>query len=221
MGIAAADTHWKKVKAYYYALVSHVDDQVGHILTYLEEIGLMDDTLVIFTSDHGEYLGDHGLVQKGPPGLESCAHVPLLCTYPNKIPGGQRASDLIESVDIAPTILDFCGVQRPPFFQGRSFRKLIEGETASDTPYQARDSVYIEHKVPFKRSWKTVRTKHFKYCTSDAGTELLYDLQKDPHEQHNVARQPAYRDTLEHMRHELIRRWFTVENQYPLKTGAY
>ncbi len=220
--LALSDEHWQKVKAYYYALVSHVDDQVGRILAYLEEAGLMDNTLVIFTSDHGEYLGDHGLVQKGPPGLESCAHVPLLWTYPNKIPGGQRVSALIESVDIAPTILDFCGVQCPPFFQGRSFRKLIEGAAAASADaYQTRNSVYIEHKAPFKRSWKTVRTQHFKYCTSDAGTELLYDLQDDPYEQRNVAHHPEYREARERMRHELIRRWFTIENQYPLKTGAY
>jgi arylsulfatase A-like enzyme len=224
--LALSDAHWQKVKAYYYALVSHVDDQVGRILVYLEEAGLMDNTLVIFTSDHGEYLGDHGLVQKGPPGLESCAHVPLLWTYPGKVRGGQRVSALIESVDIAPTILDFCGVQRPPFFQGRSFRKLIEGDAAAsaDTSadaYKMRNSVYIEHKAPFKRSWKTVRTQHFKYCTSDTGTELLYDLQDDPHEQRNVAHHPEYHEARERMRHELIRRWFTVENQYPLKTGAY
>jgi len=209
------DDHWRKVKAYYYALITHVDDQVGRLLRYLDESGLAEDTLVIFTSDHGEHLGDHGLIQKGPPGLDSCVHVPLILSFPGRF-GGQKHPELIEAVDLAPTILDYCGVQTPPFFQGRSFRSLLEG-----SDYEPRASAYIEHKDSFNRSWKTVRTHEFKYCAADNGSELLYDLVADPHEQRNVAADPAYVDALHAMRRELLRRWFTVENQYPLKTGKY
>jgi len=209
------DDHWRTVKAYYYALITHVDDQVGRLLRYLDESGLAEDTLVIFTSDHGEHLGDHGLIQKGPPGLDSCVHVPLTLSFPGRF-GGQKHAELIEAVDLAPTILDYCGVQSPPFFQGRSFRFLLEGDD-----YEPRASAYIEHKDPFNRSWKTVRTHEFKYCAANNGSELLYDLVADPHEQRNVAVDPAYADALHAMRHELLRRWFTVENQYPLKTGKY
>ncbi len=216
-----SDAHWRKVKAYYYALISHVDDQIGRILRYLDESSLIENTLVIFTADHGEHLGDHGLIQKGPPGLESCAHVPLIVAPPGNL-GGQKHTDLIEAVDIAPTILDYCGVQIPPAFQGRSLRALLEGQD-----YLPRTSAYTEFKDPFRHSWKTVHTHTYTYsmfshyANVDAPTELLYALQNDPHEQRNVAHDPAYRDALHMMRHELLRRWFTIENQYPLRTGQY
>lgn len=213
--MALSNEHWRKVKAYYYALVSHVDDQIGRILAYLKASGLDENTMVIFTSDHGEHLGDHGLIQKGPPGLDSCAHVPLIVALPRRF-GGQRHTELIEAVDIAPTILDFCGVQAPPFFQGHSFRPLLEGGA-----YEPRSSVYIEFREPLSTSWKTVRTRAHKYCLRDDGLELLYDLQADPHERQNVASSPEYASTLHALRYELLQRWFTVQNPYPLRTGKY
>ena len=87
--------------------------------------------------------------------------------------------------------------------------------------YEPRTSAYVEHKDPFRQSWKTVRTHDFKYCASSDGTELLFDLRADPHEQRNVVADPAYTDALHAMRQELLRRWFTVESQYPLRTGKY
>jgi len=141
--------------------------------------------------------------------------VPLILSFPGRF-GGQKHAELIEAVDLAPTILDYCGVQAPPFFQGRSFRRLLAGGD-----YEPRASAYIEHKDPFNRSWKAVRTHEFKYCAANNGSELLYDLVADPHEQRNVAADLTYADALHAMRHELLRRWFTVENQYPLKTGKY
>jgi arylsulfatase len=238
-GLELTADHWRMIKAYYYALIMHVDDQVGRILRYLDESGLAGDTLVIFTADHGEHLGDHGLIQKGPPGLESCAHVPLLFRLPAGASGdgrrGARFDELIEAVDLAPTILDYCGVQAPPAFQGRSFRPLLDGD-ATGGGYVPRTSAYIEFKDPFTSSWKTVRTHAFKYsiytrarnadpslaATAAAPTgELLFDLRSDPDETRNVAADPAYADALDAMRAELVRRWFTVENQYPLRTGKY
>ena len=211
-----SDAEWQVVKAYYYALVTHIDDQVGRILNALNEEGLTEDTIVIFTSDHGEHLGDHGLIQKGAPGLDSCAHVPLLASYPGKISKGRRFPQTIEAVDIAPTILDYCGIQVPPIMQGRSFRPLLEGR-----PYKERTSAFIEHRYPFGASWKTVRTPEFKYCVCNSGEELLFDLQSDPHELTNVAENSQYLSVMAQMRQELWRRWFDVERQYPLRSGAY
>lgn len=215
-GLGLSDDQWREVKAYYYALVTHVDDQVGHILAALDELGLADDTVVVFTSDHGEYLGDHGAVQKGPPGFDSCVHVPLIVRYPRVIASGETSDALIEAVDIAPTLMDLCGVQTPPIFQGRSFAPLLKGE-----PYELRESIFIEYRDPFQLSWKAVRTHAHKYCRSGAGAELLFDLAADPGELTDLACDPAYAATLADMRHELLRRWFTVEKQYPRRTAAY
>lgn len=211
-----SDDEWRKVKAYYYALVSHVDDQVGKILAALDEAGVRDDTVVIFTSDHGEHLGDHGAAGKGPPGLDSCTHVPLIVSHPGRIRAGMVRPELIEAVDVAPTVLDYCGVQAPPFFQGHSFRRLLEGGD-----YAERHSAYIEYRRPLGASWKTVRTHDFKYCACNSGRQMLFDLKEDPHELRNVSADPDYREALQTMRMELLRRWFDVERQYPLRTGVY
>lgn len=214
--LGLSEAEWRRVKAFYYALITHVDDQIGRILQAVEDLGLAEDTIIIFTSDHGEHLGDHGLIQKGPPGYDSCARVPLIISRPGMPSAGQIRTELVEAVDLAPTILDYCGVQIPPFFQGRSIRPLLEGR-----PYEPRSSAFIEHRVPFGASWKTVRTDRYKYCVSNAGEELLFDLEEDPGELYNRAGEPVYRDVLQAMREELLRRWFTVERQYPLRTGEY
>ncbi len=207
---------WMNVRAHYYALVSHVDDQVGRILSALDEAGLRDETLVVFTADHGEHLGDHGAVTKGPPGLESCTRVPLIVSWPGRIPQGVIRSEIVEAVDFAPTVLDYCGVQVPPFMQGRSYRPLLDGGT-----YEPRRSAFIEHRRPFGHSWKTLRTDDYLYCAERRGEERLYDRRTDPHELNDVAAESEYAMALGEMRAELLRRWFDVESQYPLPTGRY
>ena len=206
----------RKMKAYYYALISHIDDQVGRILKTLEDEGLKDDTLVIFISDHGEHLGDHATTGKGAPGFDSCIHVPCLISYPGRIEPGLKIDTLVEQVDICPMILDYCGVQIPRIVQGRSIRSVLEGQ-----PYEPRTSIYMEQKVPFGTSWRTVRTLDYKYCYSNTSRELLIDLNKDPHELNNVASDEDYKEALYIMRHEMLSRLFDVEKQFPLKTGAY
>jgi arylsulfatase A-like enzyme len=220
-GLNLEDDHWRVIKAYYYALITHVDDQIGRILKCLEKNNLAEDTIVVFTSDHGEHLGDHGLIQKGPPGMISCTHVPLMLCCPTLF-GHQNIPELIEAVDIAPTLLDFCGVQIPPFFQGRSFKsKIMKG------PYTPRKSVYIEFKDPFRSSWKTIRTSQYTYSLftpiyeENHQIELLFDLRNDPHEQKNVSDDTNYIEVLHNMRQELLSRWFDVEKQLPRRTGQY
>lgn len=211
-----APEQWRKIKAFYYAVITHIDDQIGRILAALDKTGLRENTMVVFTADHGDHLGDHGQIGKGTPGWDSCCHVPLLVSYPAGIKQGLRREELIEAVDILPTVLDYCGVQVPPCAQGRSFRPLLEGRE-----YQERSSVFIEYRIPFQKSWKTVRTAGYKYCAEKSGAELLYDLDRDPHELRNVASDPAYCKTLSEMRRELLRRWFDTEKQYPLRTAMY
>ncbi|MDH7568733.1 MAG: sulfatase-like hydrolase/transferase [Armatimonadota bacterium] len=211
-----SDAQWRKVKAYYYALISHVDDQMGRILAFLDEEGLTENTLILFTSDHGEHLGDHGLVGKGPFGYDSCTHVPLILSFPGRIPAGDRRQAFIEHVDLAPTILDYCGVQTPRAFQGRTFRPLLEGR-----PYRERSSVYTEWRNPYGTSWKSVRSSEYKYACSNREGEVLFDLRCDPNELRNVVAEPRYASALAEMRAELLRRWFEVEKQEPLRTAQY
>jgi arylsulfatase A-like enzyme len=206
----------RKMKAYYYAIVSHIDDQVGRIIKTLEDEGLRDKTLVIFISDHGEHLGDHGLTGKGAPGYDSCIHVPCLISFPGRIEPGLIIDDLVEQVDMCPMILEYCGVRIPRIVQGRSIRPTLECQ-----PQKPRTSIFMESKNPFRSSWKTVRTLEYKYSRNNNGRELLFDLNADPHEINNVADAENYKDALHMMRDEMLSRWFDVEKQFPIRTGAY
>ena len=207
---------WQRVKAFYYALVSHIDDQVGRVVEALEETGQWDDTIIVFTSDHGENLGDHGLIAKGMPAYDSCARVPLIVSYPNGFDGVGSREELIEGVDIVPTLLDYCGLQIPPIMQGRSFRPLLEGRD-----YEARTSAFIEHKFPFQAAQKSIRTDRYKYYVDARDNELLFDLKADPNEQEDVSANAEYAEAIQRCRHELLRRWFDVQQEYPLRTADY
>ena len=115
-----------------------------------------------------------------------------------------------------PTILDYCGVQTPPVMQGRSFRPLLEQGC-----YEARRSAYMEYRRPFGPSHKTVRTHEYWYSTNNAGGEMLFDLRGDPNQLRDVSKHTDHSDALHEMRRELLRRWFDVEKQYPLRTAEY
>ena len=210
-----SDDQWRKIKAHYYGLCSHIDDQVGHILNTLDEVGLAENTIVIHTADHGEHLGDHGLIAKGSF-HDSCSRVPLVIRYPDAFGGGTSRSEIVEAADLAPTILDWCGVQIPPYMQGRSLRPLLEGRD-----YQPRSSAFIELRNPFGHAYKAVRTHDYTYCRYSDGRDILVDAASDPHQLQNVASDIHKQDLLHSAREEMLRRWFDVEGQYPTRSGSY
>ena len=211
-----APEQWRKIRAYYMALVAHVDDQVGRILRTLEERGLAEETLVIFTSDHGEYLGDHGRVQKGMPGHECIVRVPFLLRYPCVVPAGGAATALVEAVDMVPTVLHYCGIQQPRGVQGRSLADLLEGRTR-----EHRDDVLTEHFTPFGPRSATVRTDRYKYHWSSTGLELLYDLEQDPRELVDLSTAPATGPVLSDMRRRLIGRLAGAAYQVTERPAEY
>lgn len=211
------DSQWKKVRAFYYALITHIDEEIGKIMDELDSLNLTQDTIIIFTSDHGDNLGDHGLIGKSQA-YDSSSRVPLLVSYPANVSEGQRKGEIVESVDIAPTVLDWCGVQIPPFMQGRSFRSLLERGRGN---YMERTSAFIEHRKPFLEAYKAVRTRDYLYIVRDDGREELFDLQRDPHQLENIVNKPDGEEPLVQLRKELIDRWFTVESQYPKRTAYY
>ena len=110
-------------------MVDLIDAQVGRMIAALERTGQLDDTIVIFTSDHGEMLGDHGLYLKGPFFYEPAVRVPFIVSWPRQIPAGRISDALVEAVDIAPTLLEAAGLPRAPGMQGRSLWRLLAGWT--------------------------------------------------------------------------------------------
>ncbi|MBN1844528.1 MAG: sulfatase, partial [Sedimentisphaerales bacterium] len=200
--------HWKYQRYIkdYLRCIASVDDNVGRLLDYLDRQKLSDNTLVVYTSDQGFYLGDHGWFDKRFI-YEESLRMPLLMRFPGRIHPGTTADALVQNLDFAPTFLDYAGVEVPADMQGRSLRPLCQGQTPRDW----RRSIYYHyyeypavHSVKRHYGLRTDRYKlaHFYY---DIDEWELYDLRKDPQELHNVYNDPAYADVVERLRAELQR----------------
>ncbi len=178
----------RMIRAAYWAMCDNVDAQVGRILNALEKTGQMNNTIVIYTSDHGEMLGDHGIYCKGPYFYDCAIRVPLIISWPEMIQPGQ-SSALVELTDLAPTILDAVGLQHHSGMQGRSLWPLLSGESPRN---RHRDDVYCEYYNACERRGgpqphlTMVRTKAHKLVLDHTSAHgELYDLEQDPRESAN------------------------------------
>jgi len=200
--------HWKyqRYMEDYLRCVASVDDNVGRLLDYLDESGLAANTVVVYTSDQGFFLGDHGWFDKRFM-YEESLRMPLLIRYPRQITPGSVNSDIVLNLDFAPTFLDFAGVAVPADIQGRSFRSLLKGRT----PRNWRTSMYYHYyEYPGAHAVKRhygIRTKRYKliHFYYDIDAWELYDLKEDPHELNNLYDGPAHRDMVRQLKAELER----------------
>ncbi|MCU4156978.1 sulfatase [Carboxylicivirga sp. A043] len=170
----------------YLRCIQSVDDGVGEVLDYLEEAGLDENTIVVYTSDQGFYLGEHGWFDKRFM-YEESFRTPLLIKYPRAIEAGSVINELVQNIDFAPTFLDMAGVAIPDDIQGVSMQPLFKGESQNwrDAIYYTYYEYPSEHAVKRHYGVCTERYKliHFYY---DIDEWELYDLQNDPSEMHNV-----------------------------------
>jgi arylsulfatase A-like enzyme len=116
-----------EVKANYYAMIRLIDDQLARIVDVLRDTGQLDNTIILFMSDHGELLGDHGLILKGCRFFEGLVHIPMIFAWPERFRKGLAAEALVEQVDVAPTLLEAAGLPVPESMQGRSLLPILEG----------------------------------------------------------------------------------------------
>jgi arylsulfatase len=182
------------LQAAYYAMIKLIDDNLGRMLAALDELQLAEDTIVIFTSDHGETLGDHGLIQKGCRFYEGLVRVPLIWRWPGRIAPGSRRQALVELMDKAPTILDLAGIEVPAHMQGRSLRPLLEDRGAPDRHRDlARCEYYDALDLPDASRATMIRTDRHKLVVYH-GHRLgeLFDLEADPWEHDNLWDDPAH-----------------------------
>ena len=137
----------KRMKRNYYGMVSLVDHEIGRLLDFLEDNDLRDNTLIIFTSDHGDYLGDHHMITKSPSMYDCLTRVPLIFSWPGKIRSNIRTDELISNIDIMPTVLSLVGLEIPGQVQGISYREFL---TARKSEHGPREYVFSEYGIPGK-----------------------------------------------------------------------
>lgn len=123
----------QEIKAAYYAMIELIDDEFGRLVDYLEDSGQLENTLIVFHSDHGEMLGDHGLLYKGCRFFEGLVHVPLMFFWQGRFVSGVEADALVELVDLAPTLLEAAGLPVPASMQGKSLVPILEGKAGADS----------------------------------------------------------------------------------------
>lgn len=195
----------------YIRCIDSVDDNVGRVLDYLEEQGLAENTLVVYSSDQGFYLGDHGWYDKRWA-FEESLRMPLLMRWPGVIAPGTRVDALVQNIDYGPTFLEAAGVAVPDEMQGASMLPLFQGRTQD-----WRTALYYhyyehggEHNVPRHEAVRTDRWKLINFYSNDGYN--LFDLQNDPMEMRDVAGDPAHAEAFQTMQAELVR----LRQQYDL-----
>ena len=208
-----------------------VDDNVGRILSYLDDNGLVDNTVVIYTSDQGAFLGEHGLWDKRLM-YEESIRMPFLVRYPGKIKPGSVSSRIIANIDFAPTLLDFAGISIPNDMQGESFKNILINENVSEW----RDSFYYHYAEPGSPpAHYGIRTERYKLIyyyglavdvQGEAGEVLsqeqepyweLFDLREDPYEMENLYDKPSYSRVQKSLKQQLD----SLKNKYEDRDERY
>lgn len=183
-----------------------VDDGLGKMIQELERLNLLDNTIIIFTSDHGYWYGEHGLDEERRLAYEEAIRIPLLVRYPRRIQKGSTPDNIVLSIDLAPTLVELAGEPTTDKFQGRSLLPIFDNQVQ-----RWRSSILIEYysDTVFKRvrnmGYQAVRNERYKYIhyVDLKGADEFYDLQNDPYELKNLISNPDYLGALEKMKAEL------------------
>ncbi len=206
-----------------------IDDNIGKLLDYLEKIGMAKNTVVIYTADQGYFLGEHGFFDKRLI-YEESLRMPFVIRYPKEIATGKRLDDIILNIDFPALFADYAGVKISASMQGRSFRQNLKGITPDDW----RKTAYYRYwqNYPVRPAHFGIRNSRYKLIlfygqsldmtgSSKESTEPaweFYDLEKDPHENHNAYNTPAYADIIKKMKSEMKRQREIVgdtDEKYP------
>lgn len=193
---------WRKSYAVYWGFTTLIDDQLGRVLAELEAQGVMDDTIIVYLSDHGENLGAHGLWHK-MVAYEESVRVPLILRLPGRTRSGVRSQAPVSLIDIAPTLAALCGLPARPEWTGQNMADLLTGASEPDLDRP----LFCLHRplgdwmgtVP----WRMVTRGALKYVWSQGDRDELFDLARDPYETENLIDAPDYVHYLRGLRHDL------------------
>lgn len=205
--ICTPEEHDIKTKqALYYAMIAQIDDQFARILQHLDETNQRENTIIVFTSDHGETLGDHGLLYKGCRFYEGLVRIPLIFQCPTRFQKNLQSDALVELLDLSATLLEFAGVEQPEYFQGTSLLPILTGKTPPEHHRDFVRSEYFDALDPhftggtgtFGTMYRTPQYKLSIYHNKDLGE--LYDLNEDPWEFNDLWDSPDHQA----IKHQLI-----------------
>jgi arylsulfatase A-like enzyme len=195
---------WAPIVAHYYALISQVDDAIGRVLRALDASGEADNTIVIFTSDHGDMCGSHRMMDKHCVMYDDIVHVPLIVRWPGRVaPGSVCGQFVCNMLDLAPSIPEMTNSPVAPeaSFHGRSLLPLLDGKTPEDWPQEVVSTyngqqfgLYIQ---------RMIRTREWKYIWNPTDVDELYHLESDPYELHNRIADPQVAGLLSELRKKL------------------
>ncbi|MCB1227299.1 MAG: sulfatase [Verrucomicrobiales bacterium] len=185
----------KEELAAYYAAITAIDDQVGRLLKVLKQRGLDDNTIILFTSDHGDMLGSHGLRRKRKIYEESAA-VPGIVRWPAGGAKGKEVDTLFSHIDMPPTLLALAGVPIPENMQGSDLSAVVRGETEAGP-----EVVLLQQFVPYsgdqvEAPWRGLRTARYSYARTEAGPMLLFDNENDPFQKSNLIDAAGHADLI-------------------------
>lgn len=213
----------KVLRSAYWAMCDMVDLQVGRILTALKDCGELENTIILFHSDHGELLGDHGIYLKGPFFYDCSIKVPLIINWPGHIKP-RKISQLVELMDLPETLLDMCDIEPYVGMQGKSLKPQLFGSAQI-----IHDDVYCEylnamscHKNP-KAFASMIRTEEWKLVISHSGNGEgeLYDLINDPTESVNLFNNPQYQNEQTDLVYRLLKRWSYMPDPLPARKAEW
>jgi arylsulfatase A-like enzyme len=228
-----------RLRRLYWGMVSCIDDNVARLMEALRRVGLDEDTLVVYTSDHGDYMGDHRMIRKGPHLYEALVHVPMIVRWPGRLASGSTDA-MVSNIDIFPTLAELCDVESPEGIHGRSFAGVLRGQAQTH-----RQAVFFEHGGPgralqpgdldarqeaslrentshhlcptiYRGRVKGVRTDRWKYCTTAGDVDELYDLDADPDELVNLAADPGHAEIVRDLRDRLMDWLIETEDARPV-----
>ena len=232
------DDHLKEVLSIYYGMIALIDDVVGRLLAALEETGQREDTIVLFTADHGDYMTEHRLVRKGASMADALTRIPFLLSYPARIAAGQTSESMVSLLDIFPTLCSLMELPLPPGRSGQPLHLAVKGAAEREMVFSehgtARGAVSRQaidarlermaaagrpHTAPWQLAAngqkKMVRTKGWKYVWHAGREEELYDLRADPHELVNLAAVAEHRGRIGDFRARLLEWCIETEEVVP------
>ena len=192
-----------------------IDDKIGRLLDYLAEEGIAENTIVIYTADQGYFLGEHGFFDKRLI-YEESMRMPFVIRYPKEIKDGQRIDDIILNIDFAALLADYAGVGKPDYFQGKSFRENLKGNTPDSWREQMYYRYWLHH--PDRPAHLGIRNEQYKLALfyghgldkKGSSSEMsppaweFYDLEKDPYELQNAINDENYASVIEEMKKQLV-----------------